>query len=162
MYIVGHSVHALVSALREEAPIGALTKPLVTPEGPGQRSSVVPSVYFPQLKSLTIEDVSFEKGDTSQTALTLCDLQSCLIERSERKAEIQRLCLRDCSHLCRDDIQALEATVTVDWDEVDQGFPEELERGYNEMGGSIFRGYDVYGEDSDLDTDPSILSTFAI
>ncbi|KAG5723409.1 hypothetical protein E4T56_gene13779 [Termitomyces sp. T112] len=160
MHVAGQSAHALVAALHEEIQIETSTSPSATPEGmkgirrPGlcrKRSAV----YFPQLKSLTMEDVSFVDGDTSATT-TLSDLQNCLVERSERKAEIQELRLQECSHLLEEDVKALRYFVpSVDWDEIVQGFSEdeESEYGFNDMGGYLFGGYDVYSEDLDLGLD---------
>ncbi|KAG6883778.1 hypothetical protein C0992_007848 [Termitomyces sp. T32_za158] len=174
VHIVGRPARAFVSALREEAPAEAVTNPLLTPEGllevsqPGlcQRHSAVPSVYFPQLRSLTMEKVSFDEEDTSQTTLTIYDLQSCLIERSQRQAKIQKLCLQKCSHLGADTVQTLRAFVSVDWEgifdglgngfELENGFElgngYELEGLYDEVGDDFLGGYGVPDEEMDLDT----------
>ncbi|KAG6860886.1 hypothetical protein C0995_006441 [Termitomyces sp. Mi166 len=163
VHIAGQSAHALVLALREVVPIEALTSPSVTPEGmlgvrrPGlcRRRSAVPSVYFPQLRSLTMKDVTFEDDDTPATTI-LSDLQSCLIERSERKAGIQELRLRECSYLYKENVDTLKVFVpTVDWDEIEQSPSEdgESEYGYDEMEDYMFEDYDAYGEEPDSDLD---------
>ncbi|KAG6854044.1 hypothetical protein C0991_011249 [Blastosporella zonata] len=158
VHIAGDSAHTLISALREDVPI-ELTSP-VTPGGmlgikrPGlrRRRSAIPSVYFPHLTTLTMEDVSFEEhADTPPFE----NLQTCLMERSERKSEIQELRLRECSHLYEEKIDELKELVpTVDWDGVEQGFLDDDDDsvyGYDEMGGYMFGGYNVYEEDLDLD-----------
>jgi len=50
----------------------------------------------------------------------------CLMERCERNAEIQTLCLDECSYLSSDDVERLEEIVVdVIWDGIEQGFTEE-------------------------------------
>ncbi|GLB41913.1 hypothetical protein LshimejAT787_1005130 [Lyophyllum shimeji] len=159
VHIAGDSAHTFIAALREEVPVEALLSP-VTPgrmlgvKRPGlrRRRSAVPAGYFPSLKSLTLEDVSFEEH--VGTFVPFRYLQECIKERSERKVALQELRLRECSHLYEEMVDLLEQTVpTVDWD----GFePDAADAGslygYEEMGGYIFGGYN-YDEDLELDLD---------
>jgi len=164
VHIAGESGHAFVAALRDEIPTEALTSP-VTPGGmlgvkrPGlrRRRSAVPTVYFPHLKSLVIEDMSFEEH--ADKSAPFDDLQNCIKERFERKAEIQELRLRECSHLYEGKVEELKEIVpNIDWDEVEQGFSDdESVYGYDDMGGYIFGGYN-YEEDLELDLDFGSLS----
>ncbi|KAG6813890.1 hypothetical protein H0H92_006297 [Tricholoma furcatifolium] len=161
IHIAGDSAHTLICALREE-----LTEPLTSPVTPGgflgvrrpgfrRRRSMIPSVYFPHLRSLILEDVSFDEHTGASSTVRFQNLQKCLLERSERKSEIQELQLRECSHLYEEQVNELNELVTVDWDKIEQGFMDDDESvyGYDELGGYIFGGYNVYGEDLDLDLD---------
>ncbi|KAG6844779.1 hypothetical protein H0H87_003897 [Tephrocybe sp. NHM501043] len=163
VHVAGDSAHTLIAALREEVPI-ELTSP-VTPGGmlgvrrPGlrRRRSAIPSVYFPHLTTLTMEDVSFEEHAGIPSNPVFENLQNCLMERSERKSEIQELYLRECNHLYEEHVDDLRGLVTtLDWDGIEQDFADDDDEsviGYDEMGGYMFGGYNVYGEEPDLDLD---------
>ncbi|KAF8074861.1 hypothetical protein FPV67DRAFT_1445873 [Lyophyllum atratum] len=158
VHIAGESAHTFIAALRDEVPMESLTSP-VTPGGmlgvkrPNlrRRRSTVPTVYFPHLKSLTLEEVSFEEH--VDTSAPFDDLRNCIKERSERKADIQDLRLRECSYLYEEIVDVLEEFVPhVDWDGFEnEASDDEALYGYDEMGGYIFGGYNY--DDFDLDMD---------
>ncbi|KAF5371005.1 hypothetical protein D9615_009994 [Tricholomella constricta] len=145
VHIAGESARTFIAALREEVSMEAQVSPggMLGVKRPGlrRRRSAVPAVNFPHLKSLTIEDASFEEH--APVSNPFDNLQNCLMERSERKADIQELHLRECSHLYEENVDRLrEIVAEVDWDEVEQGFSDdESVYGYDDMGGYIFGGY---------------------
>ncbi|KAG6919502.1 hypothetical protein DXG01_005092 [Tephrocybe rancida] len=170
MHIAGDSAHTLIAALREEVPI-EVTSP-VTPGGmlgvrrPGlrRRRSATPSVYFPQLRTLTMEDVNFEERVNPPMTTPFQNLQGCLKERLDHNSKIQELRLRECSHLYQEHVDTLKGLVTaLDWDRIEQGFLEDDDDSvyaYDDMGGYMFGSYDFYDEDLDLDVDFGFTPSF--
>ncbi|RDB20806.1 hypothetical protein Hypma_012032 [Hypsizygus marmoreus] len=164
VHIAGSSAHTFIAALREERPIETLKSPisgcpLSSARRPGlyRRKSLLPPVYFPQLRALAIEDASFE--EFKPTPRPFATLKDCLMERCDRKAEIQELTFRMCSHLDHDDISSLDDIIAnVDWDGIEQGFTDEdddygYEHALDELDaddyGLFFGGYN--DSDSDMD-----------
>ncbi|KAG5647807.1 hypothetical protein DXG03_007729 [Asterophora parasitica] len=147
VHIAGGSMRTFIAALHEQVPSEVLASP-VTPGGklcvkrPGlrRRPSALPIVYFPHLTSLTIEEAGFEHR--SGFASPFEDLRTCLMERSERKVEIQELRLRECSHLYEENVNILrELVAELDWDGIEEGYSDEEESVLGDMGGYIFGGY---------------------
>jgi hypothetical protein len=69
------------------------------------------SVSFPALQSLWIETFSFGRSGALE------DLQNCLMERCERRAELLKLKLTDCSELSYKNVGSLrEIVIDVEWD----------------------------------------------
>jgi hypothetical protein len=76
------------------------------------------SVSFPKLRSIHLENSYFSGGDRSLSVDGLLDY---LMERCERKAEVQMLHLSDCFHVSSDDVERLkEIVVDVIWDGMKQ------------------------------------------
>jgi hypothetical protein len=72
------------------------------------------SVTFPALESLWIREGDFSK----ERSCTVEELQDCLMERCERKAELLKLKLTNCRELFRSHVEKLrEIVVDVEWDE---------------------------------------------
>ncbi|KAG5638349.1 hypothetical protein H0H81_000482 [Sphagnurus paluster] len=164
VHIVGDSVHTFIAALCEEPP---MPNALVSPATPGalrhpglrRRTSAVPKVHFPHLKSLAIEQAGFDDMGVSPSKFE--NFRDCMMERCERKAEIQELIFTECTYLFLEHIELLREIVTsVEWDEIEQGEESNEESsGYDygaheyvadDIGGYIFGGYDYDDLDSDV------------
>ena len=103
------------------------------------------NVSFPKLRYVHLEGADF--FGTSPMALSVDMLLDCLMERYERNAEIQTLCLDDCSYMSSDDVERLEEIVVdVIWDGLEQGF-SEVDSEENDGEGS------EDSDDDDLDID---------
>ena len=101
------------------------------------------SVSFPKLRYICMNGTRFE-------SISVDELMDILMERYERKAEIQALRLEDCHNIFKDDIEKLcEIVVDVDWDGLEQGlYDSEEGRTYDSEGNIIddFGDYDYYDE----------------
>lgn len=131
----GCSAETFIPALREE-PIfdGNPSSTPTTPTGsqsfssarkPGlwRRKSTIPPVCFPDLRTLTFEEVDF-KDRTPELipGTTVLGLMDCLMERAEKKAEVQELRLTACTHLFKEEVEELKEIVAdVDWDGIERG-----------------------------------------
>ena len=81
------------------------------------------AAYFPNLRYIHLDSVNFGMTYPTSTVDLLID---CLMERYERKAEVQVLRLDDCYCVTNEDVERLEEIVVdVIWDEVVQGFSDE-------------------------------------
>jgi len=156
VYVVGSSAHSFIAALTEARPppTPVLSETTITscqsPRRPVLRrgKSNVPPVYFSALKTLTLEDVKFRGIVPASDPLE--DLKNCLMRRSERKAEIQELRIKECSYLEEGDVDLLSEMVTqVDWDELEMGFTDEEEDDEEDAYGEY--GYDDEGYGFGLD-----------
>ena len=114
------------------------------------------NVSFPKLQQIDLEGIDFEEGLQSTSFDMLLD---CLIERYERNAEIQKLCLNDCYSLWAEDVDGLkEVVVDVTWDGIEQGFSDDEEddddREYDSEGNT------VCSDDLDYEYDYDDFSSF--
>ena len=83
-----------------------------------------PKLAFPELRTLTLCQFSFDQVDD----LPLDSLLQSLIWRYEFGAEIEKLDLQDCFRLDEDDVDLLrEVVVDVFWDGVEQGYTDDEE-----------------------------------
>jgi hypothetical protein len=79
------------------------------------------NVSFPKLRHIDLEGTDFCAGDARSISFDM--LLDCLMERCERKAEVQMLCLDDCYHIWSDDVERLQKIVVdVTWDGIEQEF----------------------------------------
>jgi hypothetical protein len=77
------------------------------------------NVSFPRLRHINLEGTYFCARYASSISVDM--LLDCLMERCERKAEVQMLCLVDCYHIWSDDVERLkEIVVGVAWDGIEQ------------------------------------------
>lgn len=164
VHIEGNSTHTFIAALRAErtldmpissSPASATGDGFLTVRRPGlrRRKSTIPHVYFPALKILRIEDANFE--GIVPISKPFEDFRDCLIERYERKAEVQELMLWDCSNLAAVDVDLLrEIVVDIDWDLVEQGFTDDEEYRYQD------EDYDDGYSDEGLELDPEVFGFY--
>jgi F-box-like len=107
------------------------------------------TVAFPKLRYLHLEGAYFDSMDP--TSISVEKLMDYLMERCERKAEVQVLRLDDCYYITYDDVERLEEIVVdVIWDEVEQAVSEEDsedEREYDSDGNIIDDDYDYSSYD---------------
>ena len=83
------------------------------------------TVSFPKLRYLHLEGAYFD-GTFEETSISVDRLLDYLMERCERRAEVQVLRLDDCYYLTYDDVERLEEIVVdVIWDEIEQEISEE-------------------------------------
>jgi hypothetical protein len=76
------------------------------------------NVSFPKLRYIELEGTEFYARSISVDMLL-----DCLMERCERKAEVQELYLDDCYHIWSGDVERLkEVVVDVTWDGIEQEF----------------------------------------
>ena len=74
------------------------------------------TVFFPQLHHIDLEGTDFDAARHPRSIL-IDELLDCLMERCERKAEVQVLRLDNCSFVSCDVVQRLcEIVVDVGWD----------------------------------------------
>ncbi|EDR14561.1 uncharacterized protein LACBIDRAFT_305271 [Laccaria bicolor S238N-H82] len=111
-----------------------------------------PTVYFPSLRHLTIEDTSFD-SDYDHESAELEGLKDCLMERYERKAEVRKLTLSQCHRLTAEHVDELkDIVVDVIWDGLEIGFTDSEDSDYGDhfgfMGDSDMDDH-IYGFDSD-------------
>ena len=86
-----------------------------------KKKSVDRNVPFPQLRYIHLEGAYFDAMDKTSTSVE--KLLDYLMERCERKAEIEVLRLDDCYCISSDDVERLEEIVVdVIWDGVEQEF----------------------------------------
>jgi hypothetical protein len=86
------------------------------------------NVSFPELRHIDLEDTDFYAKDAARGSISVDMLLDCLMERCERKAEVQMLCLDDCYNIRSDDVERLkEIVVDVSWDGIEQEFSDEDE-----------------------------------
>ena len=76
------------------------------------------NVPLPELRHIHLEGTEFDPIDPSSTSIEM--LLDYLMERFERKAEVQVLHLDDCYNLSSDDVERLKEVVDVIWDGLDQ------------------------------------------
>ena len=134
VHVVGSSAYSFIAALTEArpSPTPVLSEtPLTSCQSPKRpvlrrgKSSASP-VYFSALKTLTLKEVKFRGVVPASDPFE--DLKNCLMRRSERKADIQELRIRECSYLEEGDVDLLrEMVADLDWDEVEMGFTDEEE-----------------------------------
>ncbi|KAF8809486.1 hypothetical protein BYT27DRAFT_7187793 [Phlegmacium glaucopus] len=103
------------------------------------------TVSLPKLRYICMDGTDFD--ETSLGSISIEKLMNCLMERYERNAEVQGLCLDDCYNITDIEVKALrEIVVHVDWDGVEQGFSDEYdseeEREYDSDGNIIDDDYD--------------------
>ena len=80
-------------------------------------------VSFRKLRSIYLEGTVFA---TSPRSVSIDMLLDCLMERCERKAEVQVLSLDDCYYISSDDVKRLkEIVVEVNWDGIEQEISED-------------------------------------
>ncbi|KAF8803475.1 hypothetical protein BYT27DRAFT_7195765 [Phlegmacium glaucopus] len=85
------------------------------------------TVSFPGLRYICMEGAGFTDG------ISVYELMDCLMERYERNAEVQELCLEDCFHISATEVERLrEIVVHVDWDKVEQTFSDWDAESYSE------------------------------
>lgn len=166
----GCSAETFIPALREEPTLDGNPSPTpttpTTPTGsqsfltmrrPGlrRRKSTIPPVCFPNLRTLTIEEVDFKERIPELTpGTTVSGLMDCLMERAEKKAEVQELRLTSCSHLFEDEVEKLKEIVAdVDWDGIERG-------GFSDTGDMDDEDLDPYGYGYDDSMDADIFDTF--
>ena len=105
------------------------------------------TVSFPKLRALHLEGAYFD-GTFDGNSISVEKLLDYLMERCERKAEVQVLRLDDCYYLTYDDVESLEEVVVdVIWDEIEQEISEEdseEEREYDSDGNIIDEDYEDY------------------
>ena len=123
----GLVVHTLLSAMIAEP---STTTGASVPANSSMRNrsrnrrKISPAIYFPSLLHLTIEDTNFDSGYEDVYA-ELEDLKDCLMERYERKAEVDKLTLCQCHRLTADHVHELrEIVVDVFWDGLETGFTD--------------------------------------
>ncbi|KAF8902094.1 hypothetical protein CPB84DRAFT_1846505 [Gymnopilus junonius] len=130
--VSGGLAHSFVLALQEIQP-----NRLSTTVGP------VP-VYFPSLRSISLENVTF---DSHYEDLNIGLLQDCLIWRYDCGAEIRQVNLMECSRLDCDAVDLLrEIIIDVEWDDLEVGFTESEEEFFDDY----YNG--GYYSDDDIDT----------
>ena len=106
------------------------------------------NVSFPKLRYIHLDGADFFGTSSKSTSIDM--LLDCLMERCERNAEVQTLCLDECSYLSSDDVTLLEEIVVdVDWDGIEQGFSESKEE--SEEHHSDRNTIDLDDDDSDDD-----------
>ena len=106
------------------------------------------NVSFPKLRYIHLDGADFFGTSPKSTSIDM--LLDCLMERCERNAEVQTLCLDECSYLSSDDVTLLEEIVVdVDWDGIEQGFSESEEE--SEEHHSDRNTIDLDDDDSDDD-----------
>ncbi|EDQ99508.1 uncharacterized protein LACBIDRAFT_334942 [Laccaria bicolor S238N-H82] len=109
----GMAIHMLLSAMIAEPGIttsaSVPTNSLTQNHSCNQRK-MPPTVYFPSLHHLTIEDTSFDI-DYDHESAELEGLKDCLMEHNERKAEVRKLTLSQCHRLTAEHVDKLEEIV---------------------------------------------------
>jgi len=108
------------------------------------------TVSFPKLRYICLDGTDFSA--TSPGSISVGMLMNCLMERYERNAEVQELCLEDCFNLTEIEVEGLrDIVVHVEWDEVEQGFSEEYDseegRDYDSDGNTIDDDFDYDYDD---------------
>jgi hypothetical protein len=88
------------------------------------------NVSFPKLRHIDLEDTNFGVNlyprYTTLSYISVDNLLDCLMERYERKAEVDVLRLNDCNFVSHDVVVRLrEVVVDVSWDGLMQGFSDE-------------------------------------
>ena len=98
------------------------------------------NVSFPKLCYIHLECTNFSSTGSCEKLL------DCLMERYERKAEVQVLRLVDCYYITSIQVKSLkEIVVDVIWDEIERGYSDE-DMDYDEDG-----DYDIDGTVDDYD-----------
>ena len=133
--------------LRGNSPHSFLEALIYKKKAAEKSKSAYRAVSFPKLRHIHLDNVNFDQ-DLTPTIDILID---CLMERYERKAEVQVLRLDDCYCVTFDDVERLEEIVVdVIWDEVEQGFTdeedEEDEEEYDSDGNLIDSDYSGYDD----------------
>ena len=108
------------------------------------------NVSFPKLQHIDLEGIDF----ANLRSISVDRLLDCLMDRCERNAEVQMLCLDNCFSLLSEDVERLEEVVVdVAWDGVEQEVSDE-DKEYDSDGNTIHSdsedsdyGYD-YGYDN--------------
>ncbi|KAF8806752.1 hypothetical protein BYT27DRAFT_7190405 [Phlegmacium glaucopus] len=103
------------------------------------------TVSFPKLRYICMDDANF--GDRRLGSISVDKLMDCLMERYERNAEVQELCIDDCHNIRYPGVKSLgEIVVRVDWDRIMQGLSDEYdseeEKDYDSDGNTIDDDYD--------------------
>ncbi|KAF8806753.1 hypothetical protein BYT27DRAFT_7190406 [Phlegmacium glaucopus] len=103
-------------------------------------------VSFPRLRYICMDGTDFD-GTNLDSVILVDKLMDCLMERYERNAEVQELCLDDCYNIEPIHVKLLgEIVVHVDWDGGVQGLSDEYDseegRDYDSDGNSINNDYD--------------------
>jgi hypothetical protein len=96
------------------------------------------NVSFPKLQHIDVEGTDFARY-RGYTSISVDMLLDCLMERYERNAEIQMLCLENCFSILSEDVKRLEEIVVdVTWDGIEQELdvPDEDEE-YDSDGNPI-------------------------
>ncbi|KAF9466077.1 hypothetical protein BDZ94DRAFT_1252052 [Collybia nuda] len=158
----GCSAETFIPALREEpifdqsSPTPTGCRSLLSAKRPGLRrtKSAIPPVCFPNLRTLTLEEVDFVDRSISEptSSMAVSTFMDCLMERTEKKADVHDLRLTSCSHLFEDDVEKLKEIVTeVSWDGIERGgFYEDVDNadldayvyGYDDMDANLFEYFD--------------------
>jgi hypothetical protein len=104
VYVRGHTTYCFLEALVYKTKEAEKSK------------TAYRNVTFPKLRYIFLHSTDFGATNGSISVDTLFDY---LMERCERNAEVQELCLENCSHISSDEVKRLkEIVVDVTWDGV--------------------------------------------
>ena len=121
--------------MRSSSPLSFLEALVYKTKAAEKSKTAYRNVSFPKLRYVHLEGADFFV--TSPMDLSVDMILDCLMERYERNAEIQTLCLDDCTYMSSDDVERLEEIVVdVLWDGLEQGFSSEVDSEEDDCEGS--------------------------